>query len=99
MSITLEYVADRLDEIQETLLSAKTMLTAPEAAKYLSISQGYLYRLMSNRAIPAYRPSGKKLFFHREELDRWLMQNPIRTKAEIQESAEHYTRTHPNPAQ
>jgi excisionase family DNA binding protein len=87
-SITLEQVADRLDEIQETLLCAKTILTAPEAAKYLAISQGYLYRLTSERRIPCYRPSGKILRFNREELDHWLMTNPIKTRDEIDEAAQ-----------
>jgi excisionase family DNA binding protein len=95
----LNQIVDRLDEISEQLLYTKTVLSADEAARYLKIGKHYLYRLTHQRRVPCYRPSGKKLFFSREELDRWLLKNPIKTRDEIQESAEHYTRTHPNPAQ
>jgi excisionase family DNA binding protein len=45
----------------------------PAAAAYLGFSRDRLYKLTAAGAIPCRRqPSGQRLIFHRDELDRWL---------------------------
>lgn len=47
-------------------------MTVPETARYLSISQVTLYRMISKRKIPAHR-IGKKLWrFSSREIDQWV---------------------------
>jgi excisionase family DNA binding protein len=50
-------------------------ITSFEAAAFLGISTKYLYRLVHNKQIPCYKPTGKRLFFFRNELIIWIKQN------------------------
>jgi excisionase family DNA binding protein len=53
----------------------KRVLTTIEAATFLGISKAYLYRLTSAGVVPYSKPNGKKLFFDREALEMWMLQN------------------------
>ena len=49
-------IAERLDRIERlTLISAKTILDADEAATFASLSIGRIYRLTSEKKIPHYK--------------------------------------------
>jgi excisionase family DNA binding protein len=56
----------------------KESLTLSEAAKYLSMSESYLYKLTSNRTIEFSKPGGKVIYFKREVLDKFILRNPIK---------------------
>ncbi|MBK7105530.1 MAG: helix-turn-helix domain-containing protein [Ignavibacteriae bacterium] len=43
-----------------------------QAAEYLGFSYSYLYKLTSRKIIPCHRPTGKVLFFSKDELDEWI---------------------------
>jgi len=49
-----------------------------------------LYKLTSRKQIPHFCPQGKKLYFNRQELDRWLQQNRQNTNDEIEKEATDY---------
>lgn len=66
----------------------KNVLTLEEALEYTGYSRSYLYKLTAARKIPYYKPNGKRLFFNREELERWLQQNRIATESELNEKAQ-----------
>jgi excisionase family DNA binding protein len=61
--------------IAEAGLATKNILTLNEAATFLGISIGYLYRLTSRKAIPFYKPNGKLVYFKRKELEEWITSN------------------------
>ena len=65
-------------------------LTLPEAAKFLDLSPSHLYKLTSERKIPHFKPSGKKIYFDKSELVQWLKRNPARTQEETEEKAASY---------
>lgn len=48
------------------------ILTCEEAAEYLHISRGHLYKLVMNRKIPYHKPTGK-LYFTKNEIDEWIL--------------------------
>ena len=73
----LTEIANKLDE--QNLLQ-KTVLNFNEACKYLDVSPSHLYKLTSTKNVPHFCPQGKKLYFNRQELDRWLQQNRQNTK-------------------
>jgi len=52
------------------------MLTTEEAAKYLGLSKGYLYKLTMQKKITYYKPFGNKNYFRREDLDQVIKNNP-----------------------
>lgn len=72
----MEEVLNRLKRIED-ILEAKqesvNILTVPQTAKFLNISQSHLYRLTSQNAIPHYSPGGKRIYFKRVELEEYLV--------------------------
>lgn len=47
-------------------------ITIKEVAEYLGYSVGYLYKLVSKREIPFYQPTGSKILFDKEEIEKWV---------------------------
>lgn len=66
----------------------KNILTFTEACAYTGFAESYMYKLTSARKIPHSKPNGKKIFFDKELLDKWLLGNPVKTKDEIDKEAE-----------
>ena len=83
----LSAIERKLDEL--TALNKET-LNFKEAARYLDVSRSHLYKLTYTKQIPHYKPRGKQVYFERRELDRWLLQNRQKTKAEIEQEAIDY---------
>jgi excisionase family DNA binding protein len=71
----------------------KKVFSFKEAAKYCNFSNSYLYKLTSKHEIPHYKPRGKMLYFDRDELDSFLLQNKITTRQEIEQQAADYCLT------
>lgn len=80
----------QLDRIEAGLLAQKEALTFDETMIYTGLSKSHLYKLTSGRAIPHYKPNGKIIYFRRSELDSWLLNNRIKTNAEINSEATTY---------
>lgn len=76
----------RLDEIVGLMRLQKKVFGLSEAALYMGVSKQYLYTLTAARKIPFYR-QGKFIYFRRDELERYLLQNPVATEKEIESSA------------
>jgi len=66
---------DRLNRIEQLLISTKEVLTMEEACQYTGISRGYMYKLTSAEKIPHFKPRGKLIYFDRSKLNAWLLQN------------------------
>lgn len=82
-----QQIQQKLERIENLLLSQKTVLNFDELVEYTGLSKSYLYKLTSKGDIPFYRPNGKQLFFNKEEIDRWLLRNRSKTNEEIQSEA------------
>ena len=61
----------------------KNILTVDEVISYTGFSQKQIYKLTSSRQIPHYKPSGRKLFFKKDELDEWITQGRVKTIGEL----------------
>ncbi len=75
---------ERFESVENQLYYLKDMLNIDEAAKYLNISKGHMYRLTSNRDISYTKPNGKNIFFERKELDEWKRRNPVPSQRELE---------------
>ncbi len=60
-----------------------------EAADYLSLKPSYVYKLVCLGKLPYHKPNGKKLYFSREKLDRWML-----GEDSLDERAATYLNTH-----
>src|SRR5688572_26142402 len=61
---------------------ANKLFSIKEAADFLNLAPQTLYGYTSNRTIPFIK-KGKKLYFRRSDLDKWLMQGRKLTMEEI----------------
>ena len=80
----------RLSQIEALLNSQKAVLNFNEVAAYTGLSKSYLYKLTCSGGIPCYKPQGKHIYFSRQEIDNWLLQNRKTTTAEIEMQAASY---------
>lgn len=81
---------ERLSRIENMLLSQKTVLNFEEASVYTGLSKSHLYKLTSTGGVPCYKPTGKKLYFNKEELDEWMLRNKKLSQDEIDDKAENF---------
>lgn len=89
----VEELLERLSALENNIYTTKTVLTFNEACIYMGVSESLLYKLTSAHEVPHYKPRGKMLYFNKEELDHWLLQNNIPvigavTKTETEEKEE-----------
>lgn len=63
------------------------VLTLEEACEYTGLSKSYMYKLTSLRLIPFSKPSGKLVYFSKESLDSWMLDNEHLTKDDIEREA------------
>ncbi len=79
-----------LDLLQKGNIAQKEVLTIDEVGAYTGLSKSYLYKLTSTNQIPFYKPNNKMVYFKRQEIEEWLLQNRRKTKAEIEGEAATY---------
>lgn len=81
-----------LTEIKELLqkqaLSSKRVLDLEEASEYFKIPKQTLYNWTSQKLIPHSKKAG--LRFDREEIEKWLLSNPVSTVADLEKKADLY---------
>lgn len=83
----MQEILNELKSINQRLLSQKRVLNISELSQYCGLSESYLYKLTSKRLIPYHKPGGKLVFFDREEIDNWLLSNPVSTEQQVQAQA------------
>ena len=83
----IKKIDDRLRSIENLLLSQKTVLNFDEVAAYTGLSKSYLYKLTCSGGIPCYKPQGKHIYFNKQEIDQWLLQNRKATTRELDNQA------------
>ena len=80
----------RLNNIEELLLTQKTVLKLDEVILLTGLSKSYMYKLTSSGGIPCYKPQGKHIYFKKTEVEDWLLQNRKTTTIEIDEMANNH---------
>lgn len=82
-----EHLEMRVSVLEKQLYILKKVFNFEEACRFLNLSKSYLYQLTSKGLIPHYKPQGKMLYFEREELEQWLLHNPVKTKQQLEQEA------------
>lgn len=83
----LKMIDERLKNIESLLSLQKTVLNFDEVADYTGLSKSYLYKLTCSGGIPCYKPQGKHIYFNKQEIDQWLLQNRKATTRELDNRA------------
>ena len=77
-------ILQRLTAIEEAIEGVRNVpFSFEEAAKYLNISKQTLYRMTSQSEIVHYKPAGKKLYFLKPDLDKWITRNRVTPREEL----------------
>lgn len=71
----VESLLERIALLEKNIYTTKQVFTFQEACMYIGVSESLLYKLTSGKEIPHYKPRGKMIYFAKEELDEWLLQN------------------------
>lgn len=82
----IEDLHERMEQMEEHMFAAKEILTVKEAKEFLGKSESQLYKLTRTLAIPHYKPSGKTIFFSRQEIIDWVKSRPARRRGILQEN-------------
>jgi len=82
---------ERLNRIEKLLVASKRVLTFEEACEYSDYAASYMYKLTSAKIIPHSKPNGKAIFFDKDKLEAWLLQNPQKSIDEIEQEALNYS--------
>lgn len=80
-------ILEQLDRIEQLIIADKRVLNFDEACNFTGISRSFMYKLTSSRQIPHCKPNGKLIYFEREKLEKWLLQNYKQSNAELEEEA------------
>ena len=91
-------ISDRLKNIESLLtqtqhpfkstgdVADEKFLTIQEAAVFLGLAKQSVYGMVSRRSIPVMK-QGKRLYFSRMELKRWVESGHKQTRSEIAETS------------
>jgi len=63
-------------------------LTVDEAARLLKTTRSYLYKLVYERKIPTYKPTGGRLLFDSDELVEFVHKSRKGTRQELSDHAD-----------
>lgn len=83
-------IGERLTRIEQLLLGNKAVLDFDEVAHYTGLSKSHLYKLTSSGGIPCYKPTGKRIYFNKAEIDSWLLSNKKLSNEELAIMAENH---------
>ena len=90
-----EKIKYELEKIRQlTLIGVKNYLTIDDVVEYTGISKSVIYGFMRAKLIPFSKPSGKRAFFKKTDVDAWLGSNRVASSSEIEEQAARYCVTH-----
>lgn len=89
-----ELIKECLHQEFETFIKTINPKVVPErlsiidAQQYLHLSKGTLYKMTMNKEIPFHK-LGKRIFFYRQELDKWIDQYARHYKTMEEQVNEH----------
>ena len=68
-------IEGRLKAIEESLNLNKKVFNTTDLHRYTGLSKSTIYKLTSTGKIPHNSPTGKIIFFDKDEVDSWLLSN------------------------
>jgi len=72
---TLPKLLATIENLEKYYNGAKKYLTLEEAADYLGFSKDSMYHFLRQETIPQYKPSGRRVYLSRSDLDGWITRN------------------------
>jgi len=57
----------------------KEILSFKESIEFMDVSKSFLYKLTSEGRISFFKPNNGKIYFKKEDLENWMMQNEVKS--------------------
>jgi predicted DNA-binding transcriptional regulator AlpA len=93
-SSLVQLLLEKIDHLDEAALVKKKVFNVNNLKMYTGWSLSKIYKLTSARLIPFSKPTNGSLFFEREKIEQWLLQNPSYTEEEIKAKTDTHLRKH-----
>ncbi len=93
-SSLVRLLLEKIDHLDEAALVRKKVFNVTNLQMYTGWSLSKIYKLTSARLIPFSKPTNGSLFFEREKIEQWLLQNPSYTQEDIEEKANTHLQRH-----
>ena len=93
-SSLLQLLLEKMEHLDEAALVNKKVFTVANLQRYTGWSLSKIYKLTSARLIPFSKPTNGSLFFEREKIEQWLLQNPSYVEKELEEKVNAHLRNH-----
>lgn len=58
-------------------MEVKPFLSAREAAEYMDVCIGSIYRYGNNGDLPKYKPSGGRVYYKRDDINRFIEKHKV----------------------
>ena len=71
--MTLESIADKLDQLLERQATPARWLPIPADVAYSGVGRETLRKMLRDRRLTAYRPSPRRVVVDREQIDRVIL--------------------------
>jgi excisionase family DNA binding protein len=91
----LERIENLLENIHSSFQNKNTKNSYPDIldlqqlTAYLNVSKSYIYKMTATNMIP-HSKKGKKIYFDKEIVTKWVLENKISTQGEIEQIANNY---------
>lgn len=93
-SSLVQLLLEKIDHLDEAALVKKKVFNVANLQMYTGWSLSKIYKLTSARLIPFSKPTNGSLFFEREKIEQWLLQNPSYSENDIKEKVNKHLRKH-----
>lgn len=77
-------VLNKLESLERGNIAQKNVFTLDDFCAYTGYSKSWAYKLTSGRKLPYFQPEGKAIFFKREDVEAFLLRNPIRSRKQLE---------------
>ncbi|MEK6478146.1 helix-turn-helix domain-containing protein [Catalinimonas sp. 4WD22] len=86
----LDTLNDIKSELQKLRSQQKDILSAEEGANYLGVKLSHFYKMTMDKKFPHFKPGGKLIYVKKEDLHKYMLQNEIKSQAQIESEAATY---------
>ena len=93
-SSLVQLLLEKIDHLDEAALVKKKVFNVSNLQMYTGWSLSKIYKLTSARLIPFSKPTNGSLFFEREKIEEWLLQNPSYAEEELEEKLNAHLKKH-----
>ena len=84
----IEKLLENIARQEKNIITSKIM-DIEQLSNYLSLSKSHIYKLTSTHNIP-HSKRGKRLYFDKEIINTWVLENKIWTQDDIEKQASDY---------